>query len=810
MMNNRLTNDAKAVLQYAQEVAQKFHHDYVGTEHILLGLVLNTDGIAGLLLNQLGLTPENVTRAIEQHVGWGQDSPTKLRLTPRTKRTMELAVREANRLEQNYVGTEHMLAGILEEGSGMAVQILEDMDIDPDLVSQRLSELMNDPAVEGGDAVPSKNGSDLSQFGRDLNEWAKQGKIDPVIGREKEISRVIQILSRRTKNNPVLIGAPGVGKTAIAEGLAQRIITGNVPDSLLDKRIFSLDLASIVAGTKYRGEFEERIKRILDTIEEDDSIILFIDEIHQLIGAGAVEGAMDAANILKPALARGDLQCIGATTIDEYKKHFEKDAALARRFQPVLVGEPTEDDAMAILFGLRDRYEAFHKAHITDEAVKAAVKLSSRYISDRYLPDKAIDVMDEAAARVRMKVYAPSHELQDLEQKLADINKEKEAALAGEDFEKCASLRDAGKKVSSEISALQKEKKQHDDEKLVVTENDIADVVSMWTGVPVQQITETESQRLLHLEAELHKRVISQDDAVTTVAKAVRRARAGLKDANRPIGSFLFLGPSGVGKTELARTLAAQLFGSADNMIRIDMSEFMEKYSVSRLVGAPPGYVGYEEGGELTDAVREKPYSVILFDEVEKASSDFFNLLLQVLDEGRLTDSKGRTVDFRNTVIIMTSNLGASHLKPSGPVMGFSTGGDSAKDREASFAVAKKEIMADVKRFFRPEFLNRIDEIIVFKPLEQKDLRQIVDILLKDLTKRLGEKGVALDWTTAADDVLVEEGTDFAYGARPLKRAIQKLVEDPIAEMLLSSSVKEGNTIHVDSLDKKKLVFTTE
>lgn len=810
MMNNRLTNDAKAVLQYAQDAAQKFHHNYVGTEHILLGLVLNTDSIAGLLLNQLGLTPENVTRAIEQHVGWGQDSPTKLRLTPRTKRTMELAVREANRLEQNYVGTEHMLAGILEEGSGMAVQILEDMDIDPDLVSQRLSELMNDPAVEGGDAVPSKNGSDLSQFGRDLNEWAKQGKIDPVIGREKEISRVIQILSRRTKNNPVLIGAPGVGKTAIAEGLAQRIITGNVPDSLLDKRIFSLDLASIVAGTKYRGEFEERIKRILDTIEEDDSIILFIDEIHQLIGAGAVEGAMDAANILKPALARGDLQCIGATTIDEYKKHFEKDAALARRFQPVLVGEPTEDDAMAILFGLRDRYEAFHKAHITDEAVKAAVKLSSRYISDRYLPDKAIDVMDEAAARVRMKVYAPSHELQDLEQKLADINKEKEAALAGEDFEKCASLRDAGKKVSSEISALQKEKKQHDDEKLVVTENDIADVVSMWTGVPVQQITETESQRLLHLEEELHKRVISQDDAVTAVAKAVRRARAGLKDANRPIGSFLFLGPSGVGKTELARTLATQLFGSADNMIRIDMSEFMEKYSVSRLVGAPPGYVGYEEGGELTDAVREKPYSVILFDEVEKASSDFFNLLLQVLDEGRLTDSKGRTVDFRNTVIIMTSNLGASHLKPSGPVMGFSTGGDSAKDREASFAVAKKEIMADVKRFFRPEFLNRIDEIIVFKPLEQKDLRQIVDILLKDLTKRLGEKGVALDWTTAADDVLVEEGTDFAYGARPLKRAIQKLVEDPIAEMLLSSSVKEGNTIHVDSLDKKKLVFTTE
>lgn len=810
MANNRFTNDAKAVLQFAQDTAQKFHHDYVGTEHILLGLVLNKDGIAGLILSQLGLTSENVTRAIEQQVGWGTDTSGKLRLTPRTKRVMEMAVREANRLEQNYVGTEHLLFGILAEGTGMAVQILEDMDIDPDLVSQRLSELMNDSDAAGSEAGGEKKGGDLSQFGRDLNEWAKKDKVDPVIGREQEISRVIQILSRRTKNNPVLIGAPGVGKTAIAEGLAQRIITGNVPDSLQNKRVFSLDLASIVAGTKYRGEFEERIKRILDTISRDDTIILFIDEIHQLIGAGAVEGAMDAANILKPALARGDLQCIGATTADEYKKHFEKDAALARRFQPVQVGEPNEEDAVSILFGLRDRYEAFHKARITDEAVRAAVKLSARYISDRYLPDKAIDVMDEATARVRMKVYAPSHELQILEQKLADIKKEKEAALDGEDFEKCASLRDAGKKIASEISALQKEKKQHDDEKLVVTEHDIADVVFMWTGVPVQQITETESQRLLHLEEELHKRVISQDDAVTAVAKAVRRARAGLKDANRPIGSFLFLGPSGVGKTELARTLAAQLFDSPDNMIRIDMSEFMEKYSVSRLVGAPPGYVGYEEGGELTDAVREKPYSVILFDEVEKASSDFFNLLLQVLDEGRLTDSKGRTVDFRNTVIIMTSNLGASHLRPSGPVMGFATGSDGAGSEEKAFKEARKEILDEVKRFFRPEFLNRIDEMIVFKPLAQSDLRQIVDIMLKELTSRLGEKGIGLNWTTAADDVLVQDGTDFAYGARPLKRAIQKLVEDLISEMLLSGDVKDGNTIHVDSLDKKKLVFTTE
>jgi len=807
MMNNRLTNDAKAVLQYAQEAAQKFHHDYVGTEHILLGLVLNTDGIAGLLLNQLGLTPENVTRAIEQHVGWGQDSPTKLRLTPRTKRAMELAVREANRLEQNYVGTEHMLAGILEEGSGMAVQILEDMDIDPDLVSQRLSELMNDPAVEGGDAVPSKNGSDLSQFGRDLNEWAKQGKIDPVIGREKEISRVIQILSRRTKNNPVLIGAPGVGKTAIAEGLAQRIITGNVPDSLLDKRIFSLDLASIVAGTKYRGEFEERIKRILDTIEQDESIILFIDEIHQLIGAGAVEGAMDAANILKPALARGDLQCIGATTIDEYKKHFEKDAALARRFQPVLVGEPTEDDAIAILFGLRDRYEAFHKARITDEAVKAAVKLSARYISNRYLPDKAIDVMDEAAARVRMKVYAPSHELQDLEQKLADINKEKEAALAGEDFEKCASLRDAGKKVSSEISALQKEKKQHDDEKLVVTENDIADVVSMWTGVPVQQITETESQRLLHLEAELHKRVISQDDAVTAVAKAVRRARAGLKDANRPIGSFLFLGPSGVGKTELARTLAAQLFGSADNMIRIDMSEFMEKYSVSRLVGAPPGYVGYEEGGELTDAVREKPYSVILFDEVEKASSDFFNLLLQVLDEGRLTDSKGRTVDFRNTVIIMTSNAGTRQLKEFSHGVGFTAGnaGIAMNDKDKEYA--RSIIQKSLSRQFSPEFLNRLDEIITFDQLDLTAIKSIIDIELSGLFKRVNALGYNIEINDEAKEFVATKGYDVQFGARPLKRAIQNYIEDKLCEMIINGDLEQGQTIRIGKAEGKDDVF---
>lgn len=810
MMLEKFTNDARSVFRYAQQAAQQFHHAYIGTEHVLLALVLNTNGIAGMVLNQFGLTKENVTRAIENAIGLGEQKAPRMRLTPRTKRLLELAAAEASTRGQGYIGTEHLLAGMLQEGTGMAIQILQGMDIDPVTVAQKLADVMNDPKVENRADSPAKNTEDIAAFGRDINELARQGKIDPVIGRETEISRVIQILSRRTKNNPVLIGVPGVGKTAVAEGLAQRIVEGNVPEALRDKRVFSLDMTSLIAGTKYRGEFEERIKKMIDAIEKDQSIILFIDELHQLIGAGAVEGAMDAANILKPALSRGELQCIGATTLDEYKKYIEKDTALARRFQPVHVNEPTEEDAVAILFGLRDRYEEFHKVRITDDAVKTAVKLSTRYISDRYLPDKAIDVMDEAAAKVRMQMTLPSPGIKDKEQQLADVKKEKEAALASEEFEKCASLRDQGKRLSSEIRTMQQEQKQQTDGIRSVTAQDIADVVAMWTGIPVSQLTATESQRLLHLEDELHHRVISQDDAVTAVSKAIRRARAGLKDVNRPIGSFLFLGPSGVGKTELARTLARQLFGSQDHMIRIDMSEFMEKYSVSRLVGAPPGYVGYEQGGELTDAVREQPYSVILFDEVEKASSDFFNLLLQVLDEGRLTDSQGRTVDFRNTVIIMTSNLGASHLKPSAPVMGFSTTGDHEEDRMAVFQQAKKEILQDVRRFFRPEFLNRIDEVIVFKPLEQDDLRRIVSIMLTELNQRLGEKGISLDWTTDADDILVKEGTDFAYGARPLKRAIQKLVEDPISEMLLGNTLTKGHTVHVSSTDHKKLVFTTK
>lgn len=805
-MNNRFTSDAKKILQYAQESAKSFRHDYIGTEHILLGLVLHTNSMAGQFLAQQGLTSENVTRAIEQAVGVGKEATSALRLTPRTKRTMELAVRTANQLGQQDISTEHILAGVLQEQGCMARRILEQMDINPDELLEKIVQLMNHGAVSSRD--DSSQAVDLSEFGRDLNELAQEGRIDPVIGRSTEIERVIQILCRRTKNNPVLIGEPGVGKTAIAEGLAQRIVEGHVPDVLADKRIFSLDMGSLVAGTKYRGEFEERIKQVINAIQNDEHMILFIDELHQLIGAGAVEGSMDAANILKPVLARGDLQCIGATTIDEYKKHLEKDAALARRFQTVLVGEPSESEAEQILFGLRDRYEAFHNARIEDEAVHAAVTLSARYISDRYLPDKAIDVVDEAAARVRMNACAPLQEVQALEQRLAAIQKEKDAAVASENFEICASLRDEGKKIADQIAAL-KQEKQDDAAQLVVTEQDVADVVSQWTGIPVQQLTATEAQRLLRLESELHERIISQDEAVTAVAKAIRRARAGLKDVNRPIGSFLFLGPSGVGKTELARTLACQLFGSQDAMIRIDMSEFMERYSVSRLIGAPPGYVGYEEGGELTDAVREKPYSVILFDEVEKASGDFFNLLLQVLDEGRLTDSKGRVVDFRNTVIIMTSNLGASHLKAHGPVMGFSAGADGPKDRKAAFDIAKKEIFADVKKFFRPEFLNRIDEMLVFKPLEKEDLRRIASLMMADLKKRLEEKGVQIQWTADADDVLVQEGYDFAYGARPLKRAIQKMVEDPIAEMILGGALKEGNILQVDSLDKKKLVFTT-
>ena len=800
MMNNRLTNDAKAVLQYAQEAAQKFHHDYVGTEHILLGLVLNTDGIAGLLLNQLGLTPENVTRAIEQHVGWGQDSPTKLRLTPRTKRAMELAVREANRLEQNYVGTEHMLAGILEEGSGMAVQILEDMDIDPDLVSQRLSELMNDPAVEGGDAVPSKNGSDLSQFGRDLNEWAKQGKIDPVIGREKEISRVIQILSRRTKNNPVLIGAPGVGKTAIAEGLAQRIITGNVPDSLLDKRIFSLDLASIVAGTKYRGEFEERMKGLISEVESNGNIILFLDEIHTMIGAGGAEGAIDASGILKPSLARGELQLIGATTITEYRKYIEKDAALERRFQPVSVEEPSKEQCLEILKGLKGRYESHHKVLIRDEALEAAVSMSERYITDRNLPDKAIDVLDESCSKVSLKGYKVPENLTALDLRLKELEKQKEESIKNGCFEEASLLQKEQEEAEKKSEQLKKRfQKKTSSSQPEVTEEDIAEVVSAWTKIPVQKLAESDTDRLKKLESVLHQRVIGQEEAVKAVARAVKRGRVGLKDPKRPIGSFLFLGPTGVGKTELSKALAEAMFGNEESMIRVDMSEYMEKHSVSKMIGSPPGYVGHEEGGQLSDQVRTHPYSVLLFDEIEKAHPDVFNILLQVLDDGHITDSKGRKIDFSNTVIIMTSNAGAKAIiEPK--KLGFAAKDDPAGD----YKRMKQNVMDEVKQIFRPEFLNRIDEIIVFHALEKTHMKKIVTLMCRDFTKRIEDQmDIRLTLRESAKALIAEKGTDAKYGARPLRRALQTELEDKLAEAILNGEVKRGDCIEAGTVKKE-------
>ena len=690
----------------------------------------------------------------------------------------------------------------------MAVHVLENMDIDTAGIIEEIEERV--PVRQGGEEIPdtdtgTEKENPLALYGRDLNKDAKDGKIDPVIGRDKEIDRVIQILCRRTKNNPVLLGSPGVGKTAVAEGLAQKIADGHIPKPLADKRVISLSMASLVAGTKYRGEFEERIKQLLEAVKEDSSLILFIDELHQLIGAGSAEGTMDAADILKPALARGELQCIGATTTDEYRKYIEKDSALTRRFQPVRVEEPTEEEALAILQGLKGPYEDFHHVHFTDEALSDAVKLSARYIADRYLPDKAIDVIDEAASKVRLEHASSNGELKEAEDELARIEKKKSELSAAEKFEECAALRDKAKEMEERIRELKEARKAEDWPQ--VSSSHIADVVSVWSGVPVQKIGTTEAQRLLNLEDELHKRVIGQDEAVRAVAKAMRRSGAGLKDPKRPVGSFLFLGPSGVGKTELARALAAGLFGDEEAMIRIDMSEFTESHAVARLVGSPPGYVGYDEGGELTDKVREKPYSVILFDEVEKASHNFFNLLLQILDDGRLTDSKGRTVDFRNTVIIMTGNLGANRLKSEVPTMGFNVGHESEDDRLHAFEGVKKDIMTDVRRFFKPEFLNRLDEILIFKPLAKDDLRHIVRLMIHTLEDKVKEKGIFVDVTEKATDVLVGEGTDFAYGARPLRRALQKLVEDRLSEYMLEGTLKEGMKVCIDSKDGKKIDF---
>lgn len=812
-MMQRFTDDAQRVLSFAQEAALELGHDYVGTEHVLIGLIKVKNGVAAKAFNELGLSAETIIEDVEEHIGRGNKKASSVYMTPRVKHVLELAVEVANHMNHNYVGTEHILLGLLSDGGGVAVGLLRNHNIRASDIVEVIRDILGSSDRTSHNSEDNQDSSslgDLADFGTDLNESAKQGKIDPVIGRDKEISRVIQILSRRTKNNPVLIGEPGVGKTAIAEGLAQRIVNGNVPEILRNKRIISLSISSMLAGAKYRGEFEERLKKAIDEVQKHEDMIIFIDEIHTLVGAGATEGAMDAANILKPALARGEFQVIGATTLDEYKKHIEKDAALERRFQPVLVGEPSEEDALEILRGLRDRYEAFHKAKITDEALEAAVSLSSRYITDRFLPDKAIDVVDEAASKVRMKVFSAAPDVKALEIQLADVKKEKEAAVTAQEFEKAAEMRDEEKRIEKEINDKKNAAKENSDAKLVVTDEDIASVVAQWTGIPVSKIAQEESESLLHLEEELHKRVIGQDEAVVAVSKAVRRARAGLKDPKRPIGSFLFLGPTGVGKTELARALAVALFGDETAMIRLDMSEYMEKHTVSRLVGAPPGYVGYEEGGQLTDAVRRKPYSVILLDEVEKAHADFFNILLQVLDDGRLTDSQGRTVDFRNTVIIMTSNLGANALRKSSPELGFLAAkkSDSASDayNEVNFKEAKKSVMDAVKRHFRPEFLNRIDEMIVFHALTSNDLKQIVTILMDTVVKRLGDMGLSLEISPAAMDMLVKEGSDFSMGARPLKRAIQRLIEDPISDLILQGNAPEGATIKADVEDEHIIV----
>ena len=813
-MMQRFTDDAQRVLSFAQEAALELGHDYVGTEHVLIGLTKVKNGVAAKALEELGIVTEDIFEAVEEQVGRGNKKATSIYMTPRVKHVLELAVQVANRMNHNYVGTEHILLGLLSDGDGVAVGILRAMNIRTDDIVEAIRHILGSSSNgdDGRQEGANNNGDlgDLTDFATDLNESAKQGKIDPVIGRDTEIQRVIQILSRRTKNNPVLIGEPGVGKTAIAEGLAQRIVTGNVPEILRNKRIISLSISSMLAGAKYRGEFEERLKKAIDEVQQHKDMIIFIDEIHTLVGAGATEGAMDAANILKPALARGEFQVIGATTLDEYKKHIEKDAALERRFQPVQVGEPNEEDALEILRGLRDRYEAFHKAKITDEALKAAVTLSSRYITDRFLPDKAIDVVDEAASKVRMKVFSAAPDVKALEDRLNTVKKEKEAAVTSQDFEKAAKLRDEEQALVKEIDDKKTVAKEESDQKLIVTEEDIASVVAQWTGIPVTKIAEEESETLLHLEDELHKRVIGQDDAVTAVAKAVRRARAGLKDPKRPIGSFLFLGPTGVGKTELARALASSLFGDESAMIRLDMSEYMEKHTVSRLVGAPPGYVGYEEGGQLTDAVRRKPYSVILLDEVEKAHADFFNILLQVLDDGRLTDSQGRTVDFRNTVIIMTSNLGAKALHKNSTELGFlapkKAESHSNDSKRIDFKEAKKSVLDAVKRHFRPEFLNRIDEMIVFHPLTEEDLTKIVTILMSDVIKRLGERDLHLEITPEAMKLLVKEGSDFTMGARPLKRAIQRLIEDPVSDLILKGEAIAGKTIKANAKDNDIVV----
>lgn len=807
-MNGRFTERAEKVLKIAHAEAKRMGHQVVGTEHILLGLIEEGEGIAAQALKAMNLDLEKIRSQVEQVAGVGQPSNAEIYLTPRVKRVLELANEEAHRQDVNYIGTEHLLLGLIMEGEGIAARILANLNVSPERVWKQVVKLLGGELDES--AIPtvnpvsnSKNAGPantpaLNEFGRDLTMLAREGRLDPVIGREKEIERVIQILSRRTKNNPALIGEPGVGKTAIAEGLAQGIVNNRVPEILSNKRVITLDLSAMVAGSKYRGEFEERLKKVMEEIRADGNIILFIDELHTLIGAGAAEGAIDAANILKPALARGELQCIGATTLEEYRKYIEKDSALERRFQPITVGEPTVEEAIRILTGLRDRYEAHHRVKISDEAIEAAAKLSDRYVSDRFLPDKAIDLMDEAASRVRLASFTAPPDMKLLEEEAERLKKEKEAAVSSQEFEKAAQIRDQEQKVRADLTAQREAwQNQRRKENSMVMADDIAQIVAGWTGIPVKKLAQEESERLLHLEEKLHERLIGQEDAVTSVARAVRRARAGLKDPKRPIGSFIFLGPTGVGKTELGRALAESMFGDEKALIRIDMSEYMEKHAVSRLVGAPPGYIGHDEGGQLTEAVRRKPYSVILLDEIEKAHPEVFNILLQVLEDGRLTDTKGRTVDFRNTVIIMTSNVGSSFLKKS--AVGFA----ATSDEKVEYKNMRRQVMEELKRTFRPEFLNRIDELVVFHTLQEEHLEKITELLINQVNKRLSEHGLDIHVEDSAIKLIAKEGNDPVYGARPLRRAIQRLIEDALSEKILEGEFKDGDRIKVEAEDGK-------
>ena len=814
MRENKFTPRAEEALRLAQEAAEEMGHGYVGSEHLLLGLMREEEGIAHRVMTEYGLTDEMICSILQRTVGTGLAGAAPSQgLTPRAKSIVELAVSESIRTNCTYIGTEHLLMGILREGNNMALRVLRTVGVDPRKMYASVVKKLNESprTVTSGAATPNKEegkkGKTLSEFTRDLNEAAREGKLDPVIGREQEVQRVIQILSRRTKNNPVLIGEPGVGKTAIAEGLAQRIVSADVPEELLDKKILSLDLSGMVAGTKYRGEFEERIKNTLAEVKQAGNVILFIDELHTIVGAGSAEGAVDAANIIKPALGRGEIRVIGATTLDEYRKYIEKDAALERRFQPVTVGEPTAETSVEILKGLRDKYEAHHKLTITDEAIEAAVMLSSRYINDRFLPDKAIDLMDEAASQVRMKAESASPDLKSLEEKIAALHREKAEAIAAQDFEKAAQLRDIEKNYTEQVE-IERDKwhRQMQQNRGSVTADDIAAVVAGWTGIPVTRLTEDEGQRLLRLEDTLHERVVGQDEAVTAVAKAIRRGRVGLKDPKRPIGSFLFLGPTGVGKTELCKTLAEAMFGDENAMIRIDMSEYMEKHTVSRLIGSPPGYVGHEEGGQLTEKVRRKPYSVVLFDEIEKAHEDVWNILLQILEDGIVTDSQGRRVDFKNTVIVMTSNVGAKNITAADTArLGFD-GGEQENDEAKRFARIREAVMAELKRTFRPEFLNRIDETIVFRQLDEEDIRKIARRMLEVTGGRMAQQGITLQADDDAVAALAKDGFDAQYGARPLRRAIQNTVEDTVAELMLEGKLLSGDTAHVRLKDGKVVI----